>query len=84
MADMRETIVEAVGGRTHCSMTASERWSINLVNKLSKSHPEELKIIHTNPDGSMLVHFPKSWLKIRPPKRMSESQLKALEKARNA
>ena len=72
--DSSETCVDHIIGDKHITLTASEQWSVNLVHRLKKRCPDEVDIRYTNPDGSMLVHLPKKWLKISPPRKVSEEQ----------
>ena len=56
--DSSETCFEHIGGSDICSVTASEQWSVNMINKMKAEHPDDVKIMHTNPDGSMVAHVP--------------------------
>lgn len=56
---------------------------ISKMKKLISKHPEESDI-HENEDGSILCHFPVSWIKVTPPRQMSEEQRQAVsERMRN-
>ena len=63
---MLETDYDHVKGNDYFSVTAAEQWSIGMIRRLKKAHPDEVEILHTNPDGSMLAHLPFSWMRIVP------------------
>lgn len=70
MAELVETVYEHLKGDDTITVTAAERWSIAMVKRLKEKYPEQVQIIHTNPDGSMLVHLPFDWMRIVPKKRV--------------
>jgi len=72
--DMNETTYEHVSGDPIFRVTASERWSIAMVNRLKAARPDEVTIEHINPDGSMVVTFPFDWMRIVPKKRLADNQ----------
>lgn len=47
------------------------------VKKLAESHPDKCKVLVENTDGTLLAHIPVTWIKIGPPKKVSESQREA-------
>lgn len=47
---------------------------INQFEELAVKYPEDVEIAARNSDGSVLVHFPANWVKVRPPKAMTEEQ----------
>lgn len=58
----------------------------NKLQKLHEQRPEDFPTFYLNSDGSLYAKFPISWVKISPPKQLSEEQIeiakKNLEKAR--
>lgn len=47
----------------------SQQKMINRMKDYKEKYPDEIDI-YENPDGSILTHFPTSWIKVtRPPKR---------------
>jgi len=46
----------------------SQKW-INKIKKYANSHPDDVKILATNADGSICAHVPIKWLKISPPRK---------------
>ncbi len=65
--------------RTMRHFFTSERKWINYVYKLKESHPDEVDIRHVNDDGSLIVHIPASWMKIKPKKKvvLTDEQIEA-------
>ena len=57
------------------------------IKALAEMYPDECEIVAENEDGSILAHVPLGWVKISPPKKVSESQREAgarnLRKARS-
>lgn len=45
--------------------------------RYAESHPEEVKLIAENKDGSALFHVPVNWIKCSPPRKLSEEQKEA-------
>ena len=76
---MRETSFEHIAGNEYVTCyTAEQKW-INQIRRLKKTYPDEVDIRYENPDGSLLVHLPLSWLKLKPKKQINftEEQLAA-------
>jgi len=63
--DCKEVAVEYLIGTDYCTETVDGTKYINRVHKLKKKYPTLVDIVHTNPDGSMVVHYPSDWY--RPP-----------------
>lgn len=88
MAELRETALDHVSGEDHATVYSSERKWINQLLRLKEKFPNEVDIRHVNEDGSMVVHIPASWFKIKPKKKveMTAEQIEAskarLEKGR--
>jgi len=47
-------------------VTAAEPWSVGMINRLKKSHPDEVKITAVNKDGSLVAELPLDWMRIKP------------------
>lgn len=76
MADLKETVVGYIDSDKHASLCSGERKWINRILKLKAEHPNDVDIKEypeTN-HGIILAHFPKKWLKINPPRQMSDEQ----------
>lgn len=83
MEDIRETAWDHIGGEKTATFSTSEKKWIREIQKLHEKFPNEVEIRYTNKDGSILVHIPADWLKIRPKKKsnLSAEQI-AASKAR--
>ena len=44
------------------------------VLKLAEQHPEDVKILVTNKDGSIFAHVPVKYVKLRAPRELTEEQ----------
>ena len=67
---MKETVYEHIEGEKTFTVTACERWVINMIHRLKQSHPGKVEIRHINADGSLVARLPAEWLRIVP-KRVS-------------
>lgn len=71
------------------AFSSDERRWITKILKLHEKVPEQVHIIHMpeDNDGCIVANFPSSWLKISPPRQVSEEQRLAaaerLSKVRN-
>ena len=76
MADFKETAFDYVDVDVTATFCSSERRWINKMIKLSESFPDEVQIKYMpeDNDGVILVHLPKNWLKISPPKKVNLSE----------
>lgn len=54
----------------------AQKW-INKIKKLHNEHPDDVKIIAENQDGSIYAKLPIKYLKISVPKQISEEQRQA-------
>ena len=70
---MNENVIEWLRGQNTVAVTFCNGSKFyNKLQKLSKSHPEvQIKI---NKDGSMFAHIPLSWVKISPPRKLTDEQ----------
>lgn len=66
---IRETVYEHTAGDLVFYITANDQWSINMIRRLNKKYPDDVKIIIRNKDGSLLAEAPKDWMKIIPRKK---------------
>lgn len=44
---------------------------VSKIKKLAEERPDECQITDENPDGSIVAHFPVSWVKIAPPREVN-------------
>ena len=88
MAELRETTLDHVSGENHVTVYSGEIKWINQLLRLKEEYPDEVDIRHLNDDGSLIVHIPASWFKIKPKKKvkLTAEQIEAskarLEKGR--
>jgi hypothetical protein len=73
MSDLRENAIEWYTGQRTITVTISQEKYRNKIKTLAKTH-SEVKIICTNPDGTILAKLPLKYLKISPPRHVSEEQ----------
>ena len=70
-----------------CSNLASERMSRlkSRIEKLAEKFPDKVKIIARNEDGSIFAHVPISYVKVNPPRQVSdEFKQESAERLKNA
>lgn len=75
---MNEFVIEWVKGGDYAGVTVSSRTALKskLLN-LSEKNPDDVKIIAINEDGSVYAHIPINYVKISPPRKVSDEQKKA-------
>lgn len=61
-------------------MTFSQGRYKTRIKKLSLERPEECQVVAENQDGSICAHISVSWVKISPPREMTEKQLEQARK----
>ena len=71
---MTENVIEFLTNQKQATLTLSQGRFITKIEKLAKKHPEECIIEARNKDGSIVAVVPVSWIKISPPKQVSEEQ----------
>lgn len=75
-----ENEIEFVKDNDRATVSFSQGRCITRIRKLAAERPEECEIVAENQDGSICAHVPVEWVRILPPKSMSESQLEAVRK----
>lgn len=59
-------------------------WLKGRVIKLAEQHPEDIKILANNKDGSIFAHIPAKYVKLRAPRELTEEQReKLIERGKN-
>lgn len=86
---MAETAFDYITTDTYATFSTDEAKWIRRITALSKTHPDEVKIIYTPEQnhGTLYAHVPKSWMKISPPRKVSfteEQRLAASERMTKA
>lgn len=69
-----ENVIEWLKDAKTAAVTLTQRRYITKVKKYAQSKPDECKVLAENADGSIFAHIPVSWVKISPPKEVSEEQ----------
>ena len=68
-----ECVIEWVRGGDHAGVTAHSNSRLkSRIEKLAEKFPDKVKIIARNEDGSIFAHVPISYVKINPPRQVSE------------
>lgn len=77
MENNRENVLEFLSGQKTITVSfCQEKW-INKVKKLKENYPNDVEIIAENEDGSICAKLPAKFLKLSPPKKVSEEQRQA-------
>ena len=78
MDTVNENYIEWIRGDKIAAITLSQGQYKTKIERLAKERPDECQIIERNDDGSIFAYVPVSWIKISPPKELSEEQKKAI------
>ncbi len=74
----QENAIEFLRNAKTATATFCQGRFVNKIKALAEEFPDEVQIVHTNPDGSIVVHLPVSYIRIRRFKReMTEEQREA-------
>lgn len=70
---MAETAFDYITSEDYATFFTDEVKWIRKLTALSKTHPDEVKIIYTPEQnhGALYAYVPKTWFKLSPPKKMS-------------
>lgn len=79
MNDIRETVYEHEAGQERFTVTASEKWAVNMIRRLKERQPEDVDLLAENDDGSLTASFPASWMRIVPKRKIEMSDEKRAE-----
>ena len=69
-----ENVIEWIKDEKRATLTLSQRRAISRVKKLATQYPEQCQVVVENKDGSICAHIPVGWVKISPPKKVSDKQ----------
>ena len=84
MDSVIENVIEWIRGQETATLTLTRGTLATRVKKLAIERPEERQIIAENKDGSILAHVPVKWVKINPPRELSEETLQEMrERGKN-
>lgn len=76
MTDDFENAIEFLDGQKTATVTLHDRRLRNRILKLAEERPDEVAVIcrPEENNGFLFAHIPLKWLRIQPPKQMSEEQ----------
>lgn len=75
ITDVKESSIYWVNGEKVVSFMAPRNTKLaRKVLRLADSKPDDVKIDRVNDDGTVFAHFPLKYLKITPPREMSDEQ----------
>lgn len=74
MSDNNENVIEFLRGQQTATVCFSQQRFVNRIIELAKNYPQVCVIKDMNNDGSIVAHIPVEWVKIRPPRQMTEKQ----------
>lgn len=75
---MNEFAIEWVRGSGYAGVTVPSRTALkSKLLRLADKNPDDVKIIKENDDGSLFAHVPVNYIKISPPRQVSEEQKEA-------
>lgn len=69
-----DNAIEFYTNGERATVTFTQGRFINKIKKLAERNPGNVEIIAENEDGSLCAHVPVSWIKISPPRTVSEEQ----------
>lgn len=72
--DLHDNAIEWYTGQRTITVTIDQEKYKNKIIKLAESHADQVKIIKTNSDGTILAKLPLKFLKISPPRKVSDEQ----------
>lgn len=78
-----ENAIEFLDGQKTAAVTLHDRRLRNRILKLAEQHPDEVAVIcrPEENNGFLFAHIPLKWLRIQPPRAMSDAQIEAAQKA---
>lgn len=72
-----ENSIEWITGDEDVGITLSQTRWINRMTRLAASHPGDVKV-YKNEDGSIFATAPLSWVKLSPPRKLTDEHRAAL------
>ena len=84
--DFKETSIEYLSCNDHATLYSSEAKWIRKIKQLQIDYPDSVQIMNEDSE-SIVVHIPKSWIKVTPPRKMTltdEQREAAKERMLNA
>lgn len=75
---MNEFCIEWIKGNDYAGITVPSGTALkSKLMRLAQERPDEVKIVAVNTDGSAFFHIPINYIKVSPPRKVSEKQRKA-------
>lgn len=75
---MNEFSIEWIKGAEYAGVTVPSGTALkSKLLKLAEKNPNEVKILVENKDGTLFAHIPVNYIKISPPRQVSEEQREA-------
>ena len=75
---MKEFCIEWIKGNEYAGVSVPSGTALkSKLMKYAESRPDEVKVMAVNKDGSAFFHVPVSYIKISPPRKVSEAQREA-------
>lgn len=68
--DLRETSIEYLSCNDYATLYSSEAKWMRKIKQLQSDYPDSVQIMNETSE-SMVVHIPKSWFKVTPPRKMT-------------
>lgn len=73
---MHENAIEFYSEDKRATLSLHKRKYVNRIKKLKKLRPDECDYVE-NEDGTICAHVPLTWIKISPPRQVSDEQREA-------
>ena len=75
---MNEFCIEWIKGNDYAGVTVPSGTALkSKLMRYAQERPDEVKLMAENKDGSAFFHLPISYVKVSPPRKVSEEQKKA-------
>lgn len=75
---MSEFAIEWIKGNDYAGVTVPSGTALkSKLMRYAQERPDEVKLMAENKDGSAVFHVPVSYIKVSPPRKVSEEQRKA-------
>lgn len=72
-----ENVIEFLRNSKTATVCFTQSKYINKIKKLAEKYPDEVTITHENKDGSIVAYIPVKWIKVSPPRQVSDEQREA-------
>ena len=72
-----ENAIEFLRNTKTATVSFSQGKYISKIKKYAEAFPDDVKIVAENTDGSIVAYVPVKWIKISPPRQISEEQKEA-------